>query len=86
MLEKIKAPFTEEEVKKLNAYQKSGTFHAFTCIGQPYVPKKHGVAVERSRKACPNDGMLIATSEGWVCPCGKCTQTWAYNFMIEDIN
>ena len=30
-MEIIKAPFTEEQVKYLNEYQKSGRFHPFTC-------------------------------------------------------
>lgn len=88
MLKKIKTPFTEEQVKNLNIYQKSGSFHAFTCIGRPYIHKaKPGMMgkLERSRLACPNDGMLKATEDGWVCPCGEHRQNWAYEFMSEPI-
>jgi hypothetical protein len=28
-------------------------------------------------------GILIATNEGWVCPCGKYKQQWAHKLMIE---
>jgi hypothetical protein len=27
----MKAPFTQEQVESLNAYQEAGVFHAFTC-------------------------------------------------------
>ena len=28
---KVKAPFTDDQVRSINAYQKSGAFHPFTC-------------------------------------------------------
>lgn len=31
MSDQIKAPFTEEQVEKLNAWQKLGFVHEFTC-------------------------------------------------------
>ncbi len=36
---------------------------------------------EKSRSACPNGGTLTATTEGWVCPCGKYKQDWAHKIM-----
>ena len=30
-MEKIKAPFTKEQVDKLNEYQQQGKMHQFTC-------------------------------------------------------
>lgn len=64
-----KAPWSEEEIKKLNDYQQSGMGHPYTC--------------DRSHKECEvhegdylKDGILIATKEGWVCPCGKYKQNW----------
>lgn len=30
-MEKITTPFSEEQVKALNAYQETGVFHPFTC-------------------------------------------------------
>ena len=30
-MDKIKAPFTQEQVDGLNAYQKAGIFHEYTC-------------------------------------------------------
>lgn len=31
MMNKIEAPFTDEQVDLLNAYQRSGRFHPYTC-------------------------------------------------------
>lgn len=31
-MNKIQTPFTKEQVKNLNSYQESGSFHPFTCI------------------------------------------------------
>ena len=31
-----------------------------------------------------SDGLLLATNEGWICPCGKYKQDWAHEFMIEN--
>ncbi len=32
-----------------------------------------------------SEGLLTATRDGWVCPCGKMPlQKWAYAFMLED--
>jgi len=69
----IKAPFTKEQVKKLNEYQMSGCFHPFTCCG-------HDGCV---RDEDNNYGLLIATEDGWVCPCGKWKQDWAHKFMSK---
>ena len=34
---------------------------------------------------CPNDGNdLIATKEGWICPCCDYTQNWALASMLEE--
>jgi hypothetical protein len=83
MSNKIKAPFTAEQVEALNKYQRSGAFHPYTCIGKPRIINKLQPAMERTRELCPNDGLLIATEAGWVCPCGKCTQDWAHEFMTK---
>ena len=31
MSERVDAPFSEDQVRSLNEYQKSGVFHEFTC-------------------------------------------------------
>jgi hypothetical protein len=78
-MEKINAPFTEEQVKNLNDYQDFGSFHLFTCCSPSDVPKCERVSGK-------SEGSLIATKNGWVCPCGKYTQTWTWKFMTESQN
>ncbi len=69
----IKAPFTEDQVDKLNDYQESERGHPFTCCGE-----------DNCRRPLKfNNGILIATTEGWICPCGKYKQDWAHKFMTE---
>lgn len=83
-MERINAPFTKEQVERLNEYQTKGRFHPFTCIGQMKEQEnENGKFTERTRSECPNSGTLIATEEGWVCPCGEYKQSWAHEFMAE---
>ena len=82
----IKAPFTEEQVKKINEYQNRGNMHPFTCCSPDDIDE-----CQRKRKTYPdgrvagglNEGILIATTEGLVCPCGKYKQNWVHSFMAE---
>lgn len=64
-----KAPFTEEEVKAFNESQADPRFHGYTCCSTD----NEGNICDRQKH---NWGMLIATTEGLVCPCGKYTQDW----------
>jgi hypothetical protein len=73
----VKAPFTEEQVKRINEYQDSGRFHAFTCMSHP-VP-------ECERTAMINQGTLVASETGLTCPCGKYTQDWVHEFMTQPL-
>ena len=57
-------PWSDETVARLNEYQKNRTFHHYTCPGD--------------YKVCANQRELIATTNGWVCVCGKYTQKWAH--------
>lgn len=59
-------PWSDETVARLNEYQKTGTLsvHPYTCPGD--------------YKVCANQRELIATTNGWVCACGKYTQKWAH--------
>ena len=83
-MDKIKAPFTNEQVNNLNEYQSLGIGHPFTCGGQPTeFTDESGTFTEKSRENCPNEGTLIATNDGWVCPCGKYKQDWAHKFMTD---
>lgn len=81
-MEKITAPFTIEQVEQLNQYQKNGKFHPFTCCSPEDIPEcnranKSGQTFEEQQ------GILIATTNGWICPCGKYTQDWAHKSMAE---
>lgn len=71
----IKAPFTEEQVEALNNYQQESGFHPFTCL--------HNLHNECGRSNKDEEGVLIASKEGWICPCGKWRQDWAHDFMAQ---
>lgn len=84
-MNRIKAPYTPEQVEKLNDFQKNGNFVEFTCCSPFDEPEclravkvVDGVVVEGE-----SEGLLTATTEGWICPCGKYTQDWTYDFMFE---
>ena len=70
MSEYLKAPFTEEQVEHLNAWQANQNRHPFTC-GQC---RDAGLPGQ-----CP----LTATVDGWICPTCDYTQDWAHDFMAR---
>lgn len=72
--DKLKTPFTNDQVEKLNQYQEKGFFHPFTCCSA-------GSEQKCQRRNGTGEGTLIATNEGWVCPCGEYKQDWAHTFM-----
>lgn len=63
--------FSAQEVKSLNAFQRSGKFHPFTCGGTKHYSEDEPTP------------MLLATIDGWVCPDPHCDyrQVWAHDFM-----
>jgi len=63
------APWTAEQVSALNEYQQSGWMHPYTCGNRDVV--NHLMRGERDL------GILIATTEGWVCRDCYYTQNWA---------
>lgn len=65
---------SQREIKKLNKKQKEGNYHPYTCMGS-------GGCVRAEQE---NDGLLIATKKGWVCPCGKYAQKFGkeLGFML----
>lgn len=87
---KVEAPFTDEQVDRLFEWQggliKQDTpdggiliipTHPFTCSGHN----------ECNRSEQPNEGVLIPTKDGWVCPCGAYKQSWCHDFMVsEELN
>ncbi len=70
--DRVKAPFTDEQVERINKFQESNAFHPYTCMG-----------AYCNRSKVPYGGRLIATNEGFICPCGKYAQDWCNSFMID---
>ena len=66
-------PWKQEYVDSLNEYQQKGQFHPYTCDR-----KANECEVNEKPRDYSKDGILIATKEGWVCPCGKYKQNWAH--------
>jgi hypothetical protein len=75
-LEQITPPWTQEQVDGLNAYQKAGRFHPFTCVN-----RGDG---QHSDHGDGDTGVLIATKDGWVCRDCDYQQAWAHEFMVEE--
>lgn len=59
----------QETIDELNKIQISGKVHPYTCDRRA---KECEVNIE-PRDYC-KDGVLIATENGWICPCGKYKQ------------
>lgn len=70
MSDKIRAPWTPEQVAALNDYQRSGVMHPFTC--------------GHEHPAHPN-AILTAAPDGWRCHVLGCDyeQDWAHEFMAN---
>lgn len=70
-------PWSEEEVSALNAYQQHAPMHPFTCPNRG--DDEHRIDGAR------DEGILVATPEGWVCPAPSCpyVQSWAHAFMAD---
>jgi len=82
-MDQVFAPFTPEQVEALNKYQKSGAFHPFTC-GISSLPVRSYKPNPNCEKSNNGEGILIATAEGWICPCGNYKQNWAHAFMADE--
>ena len=71
---KTTAPWSQEQVDRLAAFQRDGRVHPFTCPGD--------------RACCKGDDearVLVPTTEGWVCRCGHYRQAWAFGFMLRPL-
>lgn len=69
----IFAPFTEQEVEALNLFQTNRLLHPFTCGNRTNNLHYDG------------EGVLIATTDGWICPFCTYTQDWAHRWMTKPI-
>jgi hypothetical protein len=84
---KITAPFTNEQVLKLIAWQE-GTNTFATQVGGDLINVPAHPFTCCSHEGCerleqPNEGALIPTNDGWICPCGKYKQDWCHDFMVK---
>lgn len=83
---KILAPFTEKQVEALLEWQ-SGSIAIRTGDGGLIIAFTHPFTC-CSHNGCdrlkqPNEGALIPSTEGWICPCGNYTQDWCHDFMVN---
>ena len=93
---KVEAPFTDEQVIKLTQWQ-SGSIKRKEAINivddelntlfpdgmvpvHPFTCCSHNDCKRGERE---DQGILIPSNEGWVCPCGEWKQNWCHNFMVE---
>jgi hypothetical protein len=69
MTDRITAPWTEDTIAALNAFQRSGRMHPFTCGNEQH--RMHQT--------------LIAEADGWHCPDETCDyrQNWAPAVMAD---
>jgi hypothetical protein len=68
----VKAPFTEEQVASLQAFQGAEEFHPFTC----------SCTICTDHSSGP---VLVATKAGFRCPQARCSykQDWAHAWMAD---
>lgn len=66
----IHVPFSPDQVVSLNEYQQSHVMHPFTC-------RSH------AREDHRDDGTLVATVSGWICPYCDYRQDWAHAWMAD---
>lgn len=76
---RLDAPWTPEQVAALNRWQTAGCVHPFTC-GNDRTDEAHKTYAANVGEA---PGMLIATTEGWLCGACDYRQTWAHDFMLD---
>ena len=72
--ERAYAPWTQEQILHLNAYQMNRHFHPMTC---PHKEDGKHPQIEGEK------GRLLATTYGWRCPHCSYTQNWAHAFMTR---
>lgn len=76
----IVAPWTDEQVETLNAFQRSGFFHPFTCGERDERHQQY-----RETNGDRDDGLLVAYNDGWRCPVCDWRQNWAHSFMADAV-
>ena len=69
----VTPPWTQEQADALNAFQRRGEFHPFTCGSGRRTDPCHA----------DGEGVLFATTLGWVCPFCPYRQGWAHSLMMQ---
>jgi len=87
MTEMIEAPFTDEQVRNINDFQNGGNRHPFTCCSPEEITEctRAGKMVDGKYVQGTSGGLLIASNDGMVCPCGEYEQHWVYKIMTDKI-
>lgn len=73
-------PWSDEQVTALNRFQDSGQLHPFTCGSGNRSDASHRDV--RARLGLRDNGQLIATRAGWICPACDYRQEWAHAAMF----
>ena len=68
------ADATADQILALNQFQTLGRFHPFTCPNR-------GDGEHRMFNG--DEGALVATRRGWICPWCDYTQDWAHAMMAS---
>jgi hypothetical protein len=76
----VKAPWTEEQVRQLNAYQYDRRFHPFTCGSGNRRDVFHTAKILSN--GFHDAGQLTATVNGWICAACDYTQDWTLAVMF----
>jgi hypothetical protein len=82
-MEKAHAPFTEDEIKIINDSQDHGMVHPYTCCSPDKLAADCMRRNDSGSTFKENQGILIATKDGMICPCGKYKQDWVYAGMLK---
>ena len=75
---------TQEEINILNESQLNSKYHPLTCCGgdkmtlnckrnKSYSDRSNGLKIPYTPE---NEGILIATQDCWICPCGEYKQNY----------
>ena len=75
-----RAPWTQEQVEILKAYQSNHHCHPFTCGNRSDSGHKEYANEHGERDA----GVLVPTEQGWTCPVCDYTQNWAHASIFSN--
>lgn len=80
---RTRAPWSEDQVACLRAFQTDGWNHAFTCPNRTEGKHEYRCFEHPTVGIGPMElGLLAPTVQGWICRDCDYTQDWAYDFML----